>query len=574
MSLLSFFGLAPDPTDKFWYSEVAPRTRSGVSVTESTAMNYSVCWAATRLLAGTTGWLPFNLYKRQSGGGAVIDTRHPVHRIIHDQPNRDMGAMMFRARGVNQQVNAGNFFAEIVRTRGGTPYSLEPIHHTRIPPQNVKREDGRLVYYVNNQTAEPTRIEQDDMFHVPSIISDDGIYGKGVIAFAREAIGKAIATQGYGASSMNNPVPPVAIKNAKFKDKEERAEYRRQWEEVHAGSQNAGKPALLPLGAEIQQLGYSLQDTQFIESQQFDVEEIARWYGVPPHLIGHLLRATFNNIEELGISFVKYSLIQWLKLWEQEVWRKLLTENEQSDYYAKFVVDALERGNLTSRTEAGVKKFFNGLWSLNDWAQQEDMNPIAETVQIDGQTVRLGDMHFVQQAMIPLAQAAKGQQTQPATKQPSNESGNGLSVAALEAVRDEFRREFTGLKHSHDSAAEVARIVQAKLAAVVLNDVMARMVSLEVNAVKRVAEKPTRFDQRLREFYDKHKLTMRRSLAAPMSACLNGTAAASLDALIVRHVDESLRQLDALCDCTADQLSVKVEECVSRWHEERATVTL
>jgi HK97 family phage portal protein len=405
MSLLSLFGmgsresLQPAPYDEFWYSTIggSAQTTSGMRVDEGVALNYSVCWACTRLLAGTAGWLPFNLYKRLPSGGANIASTHRVHRLIHDQPNGDMGAMMFRSRGVNHQVNWGNTYSEIVRTYGGLVDRLEPIHPRRVPAKNIKRENGKLVYYVNppDGLGTPVAVPQENMFHVPSIISDDGIIGKGVVAAARESIGKAMGSQMRNSSALKNGgAPPLALKGGKFKDKAEREEYRRQINEIHGGPDNAGKWLLLPPDAEVQMLGFSLQDSQFVESMQFDVEELCRWYGCPPHLVQNLLRATFNNIEELGISFVKYSLIQWLKLWEQEVWRKLLTPAEQNDYYAKFVVDALERGNMQTRTEAGVKKFFNGLWTLNQWAEQEDMNPILETTVVDGETINLGDVHL------------------------------------------------------------------------------------------------------------------------------------------------------------------------------------
>lgn len=411
MSLLSFFGLStPGPEADFWYRDISPRTSSGVTVTEHTALNYSVCWAATRLLAGTAGWLPFNLYRWRGSGGADIDFKHRVHRLIHDAPNDDMGSMMFRARGVNQQVNAGNCFAEIVRTRDQRAWELHPIHSSRIPKNNIKRENGKLVYYVNNpEGGMPTRIAAEDMFHVPSVISDDGIFGKGVVTNAREAIGKAMATQQSGASVLRNGgVPPLALKGGKFKDKSQMEDYRRQMNATHGGPENAGKWLLLPPDSEVEKLGFSMDDSQFIESQNFDIEEIARWYGVPAHLVGHLLNANFSSIEELGIAFVKYSLLQWLKLWEMEVWRKLLTPAEQQTHYAKFNVDALERGSKQTRTEANVKEFFNGLLTLNQWAEREDMNPIDATAVIDGKQVDLGDMHFVQQAMVPLEIAARG----------------------------------------------------------------------------------------------------------------------------------------------------------------------
>jgi HK97 family phage portal protein len=564
-----------------------------------------------------------------------------VHRIIHDQPNRDMGAMMFRARGINHQVNAGGCFNEIRRTIGGEPLSLEPIHFRRIPPQNIRREDdGRIVYLVNRPDGggQPQRVKQEDMFHVPSIISEDGIIGKGVVAAARESIGKAMGTQRRGAAAINNGgAPPLALKGAKFKDKADREEYRRQLNEVHSGPENAGKWLLLPEGSEVEMLGFSLEDSQFIESENFDVEEIARWYGVPPHLVGHLLRATFNNIEELGISFVKYSLIQWLKLWEQEVWRKLLTEKEQETHYAKFVVDALERGNLATRTEAGVKKFFNGLWTLNQWAEQEDMNPITETTMVDGKSVNLGDVNFVQQAMIPLAQAVKGQQQpQPAapppppddpddgieplrnqitavatstaalavsvervvavvgTLQAENsrltdciEKNHSCVLAAIEsskvealATKAEITSRINAMESAGNAKSDRGSIVQKQLAEALVRDVLARLLSVEVHNVKNIAQQASKFDQRLGAFYDKHRLTMERALYGPVNAMLHLSADGPVDTpprlavWVGGYCGESIKQLNSLTECQPDELAGKVSECVDRWHEERAMVTL
>ena len=583
-----------------------------------------------------------------------------------------MGAMMFRSRGVNHQVNWGNTYAEIRRNGGGLPEWLEPIHPRRIPDRNIKRENGRIVYYVNqpNGVGLPDRVLQENMFHVPSIISDDGIIGKGVVTAAREAIGKAMGTQTRGASALRNGgAPPLALKSkaTSFKAREEMKEYRRQLQEEHGGPENAGKWLLLPPDAEVQMLGFSLEDSQFIESMQFDIEEMARWYGVPPHLIGHLLRATFNNIEELGISFVKYHLIQWLKLWETEVWRKLLTRPEQETHYAKFVVDALERGNLATRTEAGVKNFFNGHWTLNQWAEIDDMNPVTETVVIDGVKTNLGDVRFVQQAMIPLASAAKGPapaaaspdgagpdiagdlklrmdaygvgvragaitpQTDdeeqfrqeaglppmsaeakaawaddegvrhpitlrdpnaaPATPfgqpkaPPEDEPAEGdlsVTVAGLSSELESLRQQLAAQPHGLNGEAQelrdqlaAAKAAQKQLATAMLNDVMARMVSLEINGVKRVAEKASKFDVRLREFYDKHKATMERSIDDPLKA-LFAVSEPGLRpysrTIVESHITESLRQLDALCDCQADELAAKVGECVDKWHDERAAL--
>ena len=591
--------LSPSPADDFWYERIAGRTASGVRVDEGTALNYSVCWAATRLLAGTTGWLPFNLYKRMSGGGANIDSKHPVHRLIHSKPNNDMVSMMFRARGVNHQVNWGNCYAEIVRNRGGFIESLEPIHPCRIPMQNIKRDDrGRLVYLVNPSSGagRPVPVKQADMFHVPNTISEDGIIGKGVVSHAREAIGKAMGTQRRGAAAINNGgAPPLALKGGKFRDKADRDDYRKQMNEVHSGADNAGKWLLLPTDSEVQMLGFSLEDSQFIESEQFDIEEIARWYNVPPHLVGHLLRATFNNIEELGISFVTYSLIQLLKLWEQEVWNKLLTTSEQETHYAKFVVDALERGNMATRTEAGVKKFFNGLWNLNQWSEQEDMNPITETVTIDGKEVNLGEMRFVQQAMIPLSHAAKGPPEPAAPKEPEKKEPDekkhesDLSAAKLAemlaASQDatakmilEMRVEMAERKPSHrrDPAVKKMKKSNEQLAKTLLRDTMQRLISIEVNALKKSTKPVKNFESRVTEFYEKHAVTMESELRQPMSAVWlanpqDGSHLTAAKALALKHIDESKAQLASIISTckTPEELTERVEERISSWHSDR-----
>ena len=642
----------PGPTDDFWYGPVSPQNSSGIAVDEDVAMTYSACWAATRLYCGTMGMLPLNLYRALPSGGSAIEYNHPLQRILHDEPNPESTSMTYRAGRINQQVNCGNAFSEIERNRGGQVVALWPICCSRIPPQNITRKDGRLWYLVNNDDGSKTPIPSEDILHIPAIISDEG-YGRGVVENARLSIGFGLAAEKHGAAYFGNGARPgVIIKGARFRKAEDSEEFRRQWEQVHGGPDNHGKPGILPPDADITVLPFNAQDSQFLESRQHSVEEIARWYGVPPHLIGHLLRATFSNIEHQGIEFVKYSLMPWLKLWEQEIWRKLLTPDEQKTYYAKFVVDALERGDKPSRTEANVKEFFNGMLTLNQWASREDMNPIGP----------LGDIHFVQQAMIPLEQAAKGQDTgQSGADATPKETPEQLLRAAIEtygvAVRaglitpqlddEEQQRKLLGLPPMSDDAKELwqdnygirrpvtlspvkdtpttedlpdavdqnkqqdnqppgnqpgdmppakngmppedmaairgemerLRSANKRLAESMLRDVFRRTLSVEVNAVKRVSEKASKFDSRLREFYETHTHTISRNLLEPLAVVLsiNGdarTPESLAETIAGDHVRESLRQLDLLLDCTADQLTAKVDECVSKWHEERTTVTI
>lgn len=570
MSLLSFFGLtslSPNPTDDFWYGPVGRQTAAGVRVDEQVAMTYSACRASTMLIATSGGMVPLKLLTKLGSGGSSTVSDDPRYGMVHDTPNPDMTSFMYRCLGFNQQVNRGNFYSEIERNRGGMAVALHPIHATRIPRENVKRApDGKVFYRVRNDNGSSTDIKSADMLHVPSWLSEDGIVGRGVVEDARLSIGFGIATEQHGAAYFGNGAKPgVIIEGGNFKNQQDREEYRRQWVEVHGGPTKNNAPTVLPTGAKVTTLSFNANDSQFLETRQHNVEEVARWYGVPPHLIGHLLRSTNNNITQQALEFVKYSLMRWLVSWEQELNRKLLSVDERKTMFFKFIVEGLERADITTRTQALHQQWMDGALTLNQWMALEDRNPIGP----------VGDIHWVQQAMIPVEFAANGPQpAQPPKEEPEpddddtevdDEGELSARVLAQDATIAALRAE-----------ADAAKAVQKQLAAAMLRDVMSRMVSLEVNAVKRVAEKPSRFDARLREFYDKHKATLARELDAPLSvwAAASGASEASAVTLAERHVTESLRQLDALCDCQAEELSAKVEACLAEWHGTRTVLTL
>lgn len=614
MSLLSMFGfesLSPAPTDGFWYSPVGRQTSAGVVVNEDVAMTYSAVWAATMLLSSSEGMLPLKIYRPLDGGGSEVDYDHPAHSLLCYEPNPEMAAMPYRTSRTAQQINRGNCFSEIERGRGGQPVNLWPIHASRIPRSNIKRENGKLVYYVNNDMGPKTRIEAADMLHVPSPISEDGIYGLGVVTQARLTIGAGIAEETHGASYFGHGgSPKLVIKGFKGKDKESKEDFRRQWNEVHGGPENNGKPAILPEGCDVTALNFSAEDSQFLESRTFNVQEIARWYGIPPHLIQELSKSTYSNITQQSLEFVKFSLMRWLVLWEQEINRKLLTKEErQAGYFSKHIVEALERGDITTRTAALKDQFFNGSLTLNQWCALEDRNPIGP----------VGDIHWVQQAMIPVELAAMGpQQATPPNNAPPamppadeetpaedsqpGDSANEPALAAMATAEQlttvqigidgklsEFaarietlsaeKEQLQSLVTTSQQQTAAAMAVGKQLANAHLRDVWSRTLSVEINAVKRVAEKPEKFVSRLNEFYGKHTATLERNLLEPVTVCLSVSgdprpAAEVVKILASTHAAESLKQIDALLSCQGSELPAKVEECVNKWHEERISVSL
>lgn len=550
MKVRRFFGLSPAPSDDFWYMTPGQMTAAGIKVDENVALTYSACWAATMLLQSCAAMIPLKLFRRLPGGGSEPAADLRKYTLVHDQFNPDMTNVAFRSGRVAHQINWGNGYGEIVFDGAGRPVAIYPIHASRIPvATNIKRDEQGLYYLVNNDDGTKAKLRAWQVLHVPSLMSDDGIIGMGVVTHARLSIGFGIATETQGAAYMGNSArPTVVIEGGKFKDRPDREEFRRQWAEVHGGPANNAKPALLPPESKLHTLSFSAEDSQFLQTRQHNIEEVARWYGVPPHLIGHLLRSTYNNIEHQSLEFVKYSLMRWLVPFEQELDRKLLSAEERKTLFFRHVVDGLERGDLQTRTMAGKEQFFNGKITLNEWRGLDDQNPIGP----------LGDIHWVQQAMVPLEIAAKGPQ-QP--EQPAPKSDDEPQPADDPASAEESDDEMATIKES-----------QRLLASAMIQATMGRMIAKEVKGVIDIAQSAKRFDARLREFYEKHAATMRRELSAPMTAAFNGSGEQKLEWLVSSHIAESLKQLDALTTCTADQLAVKVDECVSRWHEERTNV--
>ena len=364
MLLGSDIGFAGErnPLDDRWYGAGTQLSLTGIKVDQNTALNLSTCWACVSLFASSIGMLPMGIMRKRGQAYEPMEN-HPAYYGIHDEPNPDMGVMMYRSPKVIQQINAGNAFSEIERSKGGQ-VRFWPIHHSRVNP--VRNKDRSLWWQVKNDAEPDSFIPDTDMIHVASMMSHDGIMGKGVIAQARETIGFGLALEREGAARFANAGrPEVVIEGAAFENPEAREMYRNTWTERHVGYQNRGKPALLPKNSKIHVLEYSAVDQQYLESCKFAVEQICRWYRCPPHMVQHLDRATWANAEELAIEFVIYDLMPWLVLWEDEFSRKVLTEDERrSGLRCRFMVEELLRGNSAARA-AYLNTMVNQVGALN-----------------------------------------------------------------------------------------------------------------------------------------------------------------------------------------------------------------
>lgn len=243
-------------------------------------------------------------------------------------------------------------------------------------------EHGQLYYiYTRNSDENPNfeeygrvYLREQDVLHIPGL-GFDGLVGYSPVAMAKNAVGMTLACEEYGASFFENGANPGGVLEhpGVLKDP---AKVRESWQSVYGGSRNAGKVAVLEEGMKYQQIGIPPEEVQFLETRKFQINEIARLYRIPPHMVGDLDKSSFSNIEQQSLEFVKYTLDPWVIQWEQSLQRALLLPQEKQEYFLKLNVDGLLRGDYQSRMNGYSVGRQNGWLSANDIWEMEDMNLI------------------------------------------------------------------------------------------------------------------------------------------------------------------------------------------------------
>lgn len=358
---------APSPTDDFWYHSVGTSTASGVRITPDTAMRSSAVFACVRVLAESVGSLPLHIYKRTSAGKEIARD-HPLYRTLHTAPNRWQTSIEWREMMEGHLALRGNAYARKVRT--GRSLSLIPLHPDVV---TVEVDGDRIRYRVKDTDGTESVYTDEEIMHIRGL-SSDGVMGLSPIELARESIGISLAAEEFGARVFQNDATPPGILThpGAFKDNDSRANFGKSWAAAQSG-RNRGKTAVLENGITYKSVGMTNRDTQWLESRKFQINDIARIFRVPPHMIGDLERATFSNIEHQSLEFVMHTLRPWLVRWEQAITRDLLGEG---DYYAEFTVDGLLRGDQKSRYEAYASGISAGWLTRNEARALENRNPI------------------------------------------------------------------------------------------------------------------------------------------------------------------------------------------------------
>ena len=422
MGIKSLFGFGQTrdkPVDKAadaGYSFLFGRTTSGKPVNERTAMQTTAVYACVRILAEAVASLPLHVYEYQDDGGKKLVHDHPLYYLLHDEPNPEMTSFVFRETLMSHLLIWGNAYAQIIRDGAGRVLGLYPLLPDKM---EVQRDDKGNIYYVysRNSDENPTfkeygniKLKAEDVLHIPGL-GFDGLIGYSPIAMAKNAVGMTLACEEYGASFFANGANPGGVLEhpGVLKDP---SKVRESWNSVYRGVNNAHKIAVLEEGMKYQQIGIPPEEAQFLETRKFQINEIARLYRIPPHMVGDLDKSSFSNIEQQSLEFVKYTLDPWVIRWEQSLQRSLLLPGEKGKYFIKLNVDGLLRGDYQSRMNGYAVGRQNGWFSANDIREMENMNPIPDE--------QGGNLYLINGAMTKLEDAGAfaktdtGQQNTPA----------------------------------------------------------------------------------------------------------------------------------------------------------------
>lgn len=323
----------------------------GPAVTETAAMRVSAVYACVALVAGAVSTLPFPVYARSADGREIVD--HPYYWLLNESPNDDLTSAVFWEYLVSARMFYGDCFAEIIRPsfRSSVVSGFLPHHPLRVTP--FRDTAGQLWYRVTPLIGAQYTLHPADMIHVPSLGFDGLRSPSPITSAARQAVGTALSAGEYNSRFFTNGArPDFAITSEKNLDKEQAEMIRATWGEAHGGVTRSHKPAVLMGGLDVKQLSLSAVDSQILATSMFQIEEICRTLGVPPHMVGHTDKNTSwgAGVENMGRGFAKFTLKRDLVKFEQEFNRKLWPVRQR--LFVKFDLADIERGDLKSENEA------------------------------------------------------------------------------------------------------------------------------------------------------------------------------------------------------------------------------
>lgn len=394
-ALLDWLGIPISLTDSGFWSQVGT-TAAGQQINDTTILKLSTVWACSRLVAETIATLPLGLFEKTSKGRQSASSLN-LYNIIHNQPNADSVASVFWESMVAAMLLRGNAFAEklMIGNRLVGLMFLNPCYLT------LQTDSNGNLKYLYTEKGKQREIPATRIFHIPGF-STNGKWGLSVVQYGAGVFGSALAADTAANSTFEKGLAPtVAFTLDRILKPEQRTEFRATLKNI-SGAINAGESPLLEAGMDAKTIGINPKDAQLLESRAFSVEEICRWFRVPPHMVGHSEKSTSwgTGIEQQMIGFLQFTLRPWLTRIEQHINSDLLTPVEQMRYYAEFNIEGLLRGDSTARKEFYSSALQNGWMNRNQVAAMENQPALPG-----------GDIYTVQSNLIPLDQLGQANDT-------------------------------------------------------------------------------------------------------------------------------------------------------------------
>lgn len=368
-------GWAPD--DDRWYGHgPGSMSAAGRNVSVDGSLRVSAAYACVSLLAKTVATLPLQMYQRDPlTGFRKYAPNHPLNYLLEFQPNSWQSAWDFKAMLMMHLALRGNGYAEIIPGPRGFADTLEPLHPDLVTVQRL--EDRSLRY----RYADPRRgvryLLQDEVLHLRSHMAPGGLVGVSPIAYAKETIGLALAAEEHGARMFSNGARPSGVVQIKKEMSDPAFErFKKDWSSNFVGIHNVQKTPILEDGAEFKAISLNAEEAQFLQTREFEINEIARWFDVPPVLLHHTTNTTSwgTGVEAIMLAFVRNNLMPWLGCWSGAIRRDLILA--PTIYEAVFDVEALQRGDSNALSNFLSRLVLNGVITRNEARTVLGYNPL------------------------------------------------------------------------------------------------------------------------------------------------------------------------------------------------------
>ena len=371
MGLFDFFKSEKRGSDNaFLQASLGVNANAGVAVTEDSALNFSAVWACVRVISEAIASLPINVYREEANGNRGVDKSSPIYNLIAYEPNYYMTSYTFREILMTNLLINGNSYFKIERDNRQRPIQLKYVNSDDV--KVLKAEDG-LYYQIKGID---TPVSSYDMLHFVGM-GYDGCKGKSILKVHADTIGLSLGANVTATSYFGNSTQVFGVLKHPGKLSEEASNrLKSSGNNGYSGPYNSNRTAILEEGLDFKPITIPASDRQLLDSRQFQVQEIARIFRVPPHLIGDLSKANYNSMEQLSIEFVRTTLRPYLVNIESELNRKLFRESERGKFYIKMSVEGLLRGDSQARANFYKEMLQTGVFSINEVRRFEDLNPI------------------------------------------------------------------------------------------------------------------------------------------------------------------------------------------------------